>query len=91
MLRGNPPSPNIPFFSLSFYLFSFTFQKKNLKIWGGGFELPEPPPLKYALDCWQKYNVYNQCNFILLYSYSVHDNVHGNVQIQHAVLFERLS
>ena len=46
MLRGNPP-PQHPFFSFSFYLFSFTFQK-NLKIsgGGGGFE----PPLKYALD-----------------------------------------
>ena len=43
MLRGNPQ--NIPFFSFSFYLFSFTFQKKS-ENFGGGFE---PPPLKYAL------------------------------------------
>ena len=45
MLRGNPPPPNIPFFSFSFYLFSFTFQKKS-ENFGGGFE----PPLKFALE-----------------------------------------
>ena len=34
MLRGNPPQPpNIPF---SFYLFSFTFQKKSENFGGGG-------------------------------------------------------
>ena len=50
MLRGNPPPPppQHPFFSFSFYLFSFTFQKKS-ENFGGGFEPPEPPPLKYAL------------------------------------------
>ena len=47
--RYLPPPPNIPFFSFSFYLFSFTFQK-NLKISGGGLNPLNPPtPLKYAL------------------------------------------
>ena len=90
MLRGNPP-PQHSFFFFFFLSLFLHFSKKNLKIWGGGGFEPPKPPLKYALDCWQKYNVYNQYNFILLYSYSVHDNVHGNVQIQHAVLFERLT
>ena len=44
MLRGNPPQPpNIPF---SFYLFSFTFQKKSENFGGGGVE---PPPLNTPL------------------------------------------
>ena len=47
MLRGNPPPPHPPFFS--FYLFSFTFQKKSENFRGGGVEPPELPPLKYAL------------------------------------------
>ena len=32
MLRGNPPPPNIPFFSFSFYALFLHFSKKNQKI-----------------------------------------------------------
>ena len=48
MLRGNHP-PQHPFFSFSFYLFSFTFQKKSENFGGGGLNPLNPPPLKYAL------------------------------------------
>ena len=64
MLRGNPPPPpNIPFFS--FYLFSFTFQKKS-ENFGGGFEPPEPP-LKYALAHGCCYSVSDHHTTFLLY------------------------
>ena len=54
MLRGNPPPPQHPFFSFSFYLFSFTFQKKIWKFRGGGLN-PLNPPLKYALAIQAQY------------------------------------
>ena len=44
MLRGNPPSQHL-FFSISF---PSLFKKKS-ENFRGGFEPPEPPPLKYAL------------------------------------------
>ena len=53
MLRGNPPpppSPQHPFFLLFLSISFPPLFKKNLKNFGGGgFEPPEPPPLKYAL------------------------------------------
>ena len=49
MLRGNPPTPNIPFFLFLSIAFPSLFQKKS-ENFGGGLNPLNPPPLKYALD-----------------------------------------
>ena len=51
MLRGTPPLPNIPVFLFLSISFPSLFKKKSENFGGGGFEPPEPPPLKYALVC----------------------------------------
>ena len=48
MLRGNPPPPTSLFFLFLSISFPSLFKKKS-ENFGGGFEPPEPPPLKYAL------------------------------------------
>ena len=51
MLRGNPPAPPTSFFFLFLSISFPSLFKKNLKISGGGFEPPEPPPpLNTPLD-----------------------------------------